>query len=306
MTYPSCLSSKSGWSALLEAKRTAEPHIHQIEPTNRCAYTCVMCPRETMMTRPQGLMDIDVYRRLVDEIATFSPKVREKEIELFHFGESLLHPQLADMVRMGGERGLKITLSVNPPHMTPAASNALLAAEPFKIILSLDGDDAETYRQIRGKAARFDKAVEHLRYLANLHRETNSRTLLVVRAIRMYENEGQIEAMRRRWEGEGFIFEDRRFFPWTEEKFAGLGDYQRYPPGMPCPFPWQYMVVQWDGSVVECCRDYNAVNVMGNVREQTLREIWNGETYRAFRKQHETGEFGSNVFCRKCTAIYCR
>lgn len=249
---------------------------------------------------------MDLYRRVVEEIATFSPQVREKEIELFHFGESLLHPKLADMVQLGSARGLKITLSVNPPHLTPARATALLAAEPYKIIVSLDGNDAATYRQIRGRAARLDRAVQHLHRLMAIYRETGSRCQLVLRAIRMYENDGQIDAMRHRWEAEGFTFEDREFFPWTESDMTGLGDYRLYPRNMPCPFPWQYMVIQWDGSVVPCCRDYDAANVMGNVRNESLRDIWNGETYRAFRRQHETGVFGSNDFCRDCTAIYCR
>ena len=304
--YPSCLSTKSGWAALLEAKRSEEPHIHQIEPTNRCAYSCVMCPRAEKMTRPLGLMDVDLYRKLIDEIAGFAPAVRRKEIELFHFGESLIHPRLPEMVRIGSERGLKMTLSVNPPHLTPDIAADLIAAEPFKIIISLDGDDAETYRRIRGKAARFDKAVDNLMQFAELYRRSNRRTDVVLRVIKMYQNEHQIAAMRQRWEAEGLRFEERTFFPWTEDDLADLGDFQRYPPAMPCPFPWQYMVVQWDGAVVPCCRDYNAVNVMGNVRDQTLKEIWNGETYRGFRRQHETGEFGGNDFCRKCTAIYCR
>lgn len=304
MHLPSCLGSKSGWAALLEAKRTREPHIHQIEPTNRCAYQCVMCPRDTRMTRPQGLMDMTLYRKIIDEIAGYSPEIREREIELFHFGESLLHPELPAMVRLGAERGLRMTLSVNPPHLSPDIADALLAAGPHRIIVSLDGDDEDTYRAIRGKAARFGQAVVNLRHLIGKSRE-HPRVQVVIRAITMHANAHQIEAMRQRWTREGAVFEARPFFPWTEQDMAGLGDFQPYPPNMPCPFPWQYLVVQWDGSVVPCCRDYNAVNPVGNAREQSLVDIWNGDACRAFRHQHETGEFGDNHFCRDCSALYC-
>ncbi len=302
---PACLSSKAGWSALFEARRSAQPHVHQIEPTNRCPYQCVMCPRHSKMVRPQGLMEMALYRRLIDEIGGFSPAVRAKEIELFHFGESLLHPQLPEMVRLGAEKSLKMTLSVNPPHLTAKASAELLTAGAFKIIVSLDGNEAATYRKIRGPAAKYDKGVANVRHLIAIHREMRSPTQLVLRTIQMHENDPEIEAMRRRWEDEGIAFEARAFFPWSEGELAALGNYDRYPPHMPCPFPWQYLVVQWDGRVVPCCRDYNAANVVGDARTQSLVEIWNGPVFEAFRRQHETGDFAGNVFCRDCSAIYC-
>lgn len=301
---PSCLSSRAGWAALLEASRTYEPHVHQIEPTNRCAYRCVMCPRHTKMTRHQGLMELSLFRRLVDQIAGFSPRVRNKEIELFHFGESLLHPELPEMVRLGAERALKMTLSVNPPHLSPELGEALLAAGAYKIIISLDADDGETYVRIRGAAAKFEKALTNIRGLVALHARMRSSTQILVRTIEMHENRGALADMRRRWEGEGITFETRRFFPWTESELAGLGEYDQYPKNMPCPFPWQYLVVQWDGTVVPCCRDYDAFNVVGNANEQTLVEIWNSPAYLSFRRQHETADFGCNNFCRDCSALY--
>jgi radical SAM protein with 4Fe4S-binding SPASM domain len=72
---------------------------------------------------------------------------------------------------------------------------------------------------------------------------------------------------------------------------------------MPCPFPWQYLVVQWNGDVVPCCRDYDAVNRVGNARETTLKEIWNGPELREFRSAMAEARYG-NELCAECMEIY--
>ena len=91
---PDVLMSREGWSDLLEDQRTPEPRLHQIEPTNHCPYTCRMCPRTTLMTRPLGFMDFDLYRKVMEEVAGYSEPVRSREIELFHFAR-----QHADAIR---------------------------------------------------------------------------------------------------------------------------------------------------------------------------------------------------------------
>jgi radical SAM protein with 4Fe4S-binding SPASM domain len=55
-----------------------------------------------------------------------------------------------------------------------------------------------------------------------------------------------------------------------------------------CRRPWTLMYITANGNVLPCCispfveRDYDSL-ILGNVFEQPLREIWNGERYRTFR-----------------------
>ena len=301
---PAALMSREGWSDYLESLRTGEPHLHQIEPTNHCPYTCIMCPRTKLMTRSLGFMDFDLYRKVMEEVAGYSEPVRSKEIELFHFGESLLHPRIHDMVALAAALDLRVTLSVNAPHLTPERADRILEHHPFRLIISFDGYDRESYMRLRGKAADYDKAVRHIEYLAGLLGTRSLSTRITIRMIRLHANESHLDLFRRQWEDRGFHVEIRPFFPWSEKEMVALGEVEKYPAGMPCPFPWQYVVVQWNGDVVPCCRDYNGVNAMGNVRDAPLREIWNGKRYADFRETHRRGEYGSNTFCRECMDIY--
>ncbi len=55
------------------------------------------------------------------------------------------------------------------------------------------------------------------------------------------------------------------------------------PPSRGCRRMWTSAVITTDGDVVPCCYDKNGLHVMGNIAEQSFREIWRGERYRAFR-----------------------
>ena len=96
----------------------------------------------------------------------------------------------------------------------------------------------------------------------------------------------------------------RRFFPWTEPKLRALGPNDKLLPHSPCPFPWQHLVIQWDGKVVTCCRDHNGSNVMGDVREQSLVDIWNGATYDRLRAQAAAGAWPDFPLCERCEPMY--
>ncbi len=301
---PSALQTRDGWARFFAGEMPREPHLHQIEPTNHCPYTCVMCPRSEKMSRELGFMEMDLYTKVIDEVAGFSDPTRSKEIELFHFGESLLHPEIAAMVGYAADRNLPITLSVNAPQLDPDLAAEILRRGAYKIIISLDGTDTESYRKIRGPAADFDTARTHIEALIALKKRLNAETEIVLRMIHLKENRHQILPFKWEWERRGIAVDIRTFFPWGEPDMAELGEYETYPPGMPCPFPWQHLVVQWNGDVVPCCRDYNGDNRMGNAANESLVEIWHNELYRRLREQLRTGHYGENEVCRKCMQIY--
>lgn len=301
---PQALQSRTGWSDYLEIQRSNQPHVHQIEPTNHCPYDCVMCPRGRKMNRKTGFMDLTLYTKIIDEISCFEESIKAKEIELFHFGESLLHPNIDAMVGYGAARGLNMVLSVNAPQLTPDLVVRILHSKPSKIIISLDGHDQDSYQKIRGKAANYDVAIANIENVIGFLEQNDFKTEVFIRIIKLHLNESKIDLFVQRWEAKGMQVEVRPFFPWTEKELTHLGKVEKYPPGMPCPFPWQYLVIQWDGTIVGCCRDYNGVNALGNVNGSSLESIWNSMEYSRFRDQHRHGVYKNNLFCEECMDIF--
>ncbi len=64
---------------------------------------------------------------------------------------------------------------------------------------------------------------------------------------------------------------------------------------LPCPVPWSGAIVTGDGDVRACCMPES---VVGNLNEQSLKQIWNGERMQAFRAAVNTPDPPSP--CKVC------
>lgn len=63
---------------------------------------------------------------------------------------------------------------------------------------------------------------------------------------------------------------------------------------IPCKFPWDAAYISPNGDVRHCCS--TNLNRLGNLKENTLEEIWNGPLYQKIRKHVAAGEF-DKAFC---------
>jgi len=66
-----------------------------------------------------------------------------------------------------------------------------------------------------------------------------------------------------------------------------------------CPFPWHFIAIQPDGSVVPCGW-WHSGPPMGNLHTQRFQEIWSGEPMRSLRSQLVSRHLGAN--CSRCPA----
>ncbi|MDA0036157.1 SPASM domain-containing protein [Brachyspira hyodysenteriae] len=57
------------------------------------------------------------------------------------------------------------------------------------------------------------------------------------------------------------------------------------------------------GTVSPCCSDWQEKMIIGNVNNQTVREIWNSEKLKELRIQHLTGHRDKNPICVNCGNI---
>jgi radical SAM protein with 4Fe4S-binding SPASM domain len=63
-----------------------------------------------------------------------------------------------------------------------------------------------------------------------------------------------------------------------EGKYAGVY-FERYP----CHAPFLHCFIGWDGSVSPCCMLHNKIPPLGNIKNNTFKEIFYGEVYNNFR-----------------------
>jgi radical SAM protein with 4Fe4S-binding SPASM domain len=275
------------------APRAELPLVDQIELTNRCPYTCVMCPRTTSMRRSLGSITLELFERVIEQVSG-----GQDYLALHHFGESLLHPQIDAAVRIALRHGVRSGLSCNPPTLTPGLSRRLLDAGLANLVLSLDSLDPATYRSIRGRAARLDQADRHLRELVSRRDDGGYDTWITLQMIAMRLNDAEVDRFLAYCAEIGV---DRgvvvRLGRWDfdDDYVQTLGQHDSPGYTAPCWLPQTSVVVLWDGRVVPCCHDYDGQVVLGDLSTQTLADVWASPAAERFRRRNEEYEL-----CRRC------
>ena len=138
------------------------PLIVAIEPTNYCNFNCIMCSHDKM-TRKKGIMDIRLYKKIIDEIAAVNPDTR---IYLDLYGEPLtIKYKLYYMIDYAVKKGVSnVNLNTNGSLLDEEMTEMLLDSGLNYFSTDCDGFSKEVYEKIRrgGKRDKFYKNIEYL------------------------------------------------------------------------------------------------------------------------------------------------
>jgi hypothetical protein len=144
-----------------------QPSRLYIECTAACNISCTeaCCAPETGITRTRqsGMLDFDLFRRVVDEVG--GSLVR---IDFFNYGEAFLHKRAIEMCEYIKSRFPHIYLytSTNGLALTEAQARRLVHSGIDEVTFSVDGATQESYVKYRQRG-RFDVAIANLRAMAD-------------------------------------------------------------------------------------------------------------------------------------------
>lgn len=277
------------------------PEVFNIELTNSCSMSCVMCPRR-FMKRKVGFMKLELFKKIIDQFNGYTYAVW-----LHHFGESLLHPKLKQMIAYARSKKIKTQLSINPILLTK--TNIKKIKDLDYLHISLDGTNEETYKKLRGKNADYDQAVSYIKSFLRLKKKPYT----TIAIIKLKETEKELEDFKKQWKDSGINnIEIKEFTTWdgSKKEITSLAsDHQlseAYKKSLqyPCLRPWHRFTILWDGKIVPCCYDYDGKCIIGDLNKQTLEEIWNSEKILELRKQHVLNDFSNNLLCKNCKEKY--
>lgn len=71
----------------------------------------------------------------------------------------------------------------------------------------------------------------------------------------------------------------------------------------PCFIPQFLLVITVLGNVLPCFEDFHEENIMGNIGEQSLKEIWENERFNSFRANLQKGLRHLESPCRNCNRL---
>jgi len=265
------------------------PDIVQIESTNLCNAKCVFCPRDEMHRR-QGVMEMDLFKKVVDECATLGIT----HVRVHNYGEPFLDRQLVEKVRYAKARGIaEVGMISNGSLITEELARGMVEAGLDAINISVDAAGKETFEATRLNLE-YDTVINNVRTLARVRNESGRKhPKLILSFVRQTAAPSPEElAFIQEWRQVADKIHITDLHNWAGTLNA-KSDVQ-----FPCYRLWQTFTVLWDGRVSLCCADFDGRHILGDLRASTIAQIWNSPAYRAVRRQHL--ESGGPEICRSC------
>ena len=175
------------------------PSRMYIECTAACNISCTQacCAPETGITRTRqaGMLDVDLFRRVIDEVGASLVRV-----DFFNYGEAFLHKRAVEMCEYIKTAFPHIYLytSTNGLALTDAQARRLVHSGIDEVTFSIDGATADSYVKYRQRG-RFDVAIATLRAMADEKRSAGrDLPFLNWRYILFNWNDSDVEMARAR------------------------------------------------------------------------------------------------------------
>lgn len=267
--------------------------IHlDIEITNRCNLKCTFCDKLPYLTRDQiGDMDFELYKRIIDE-------GKENElcsVKLSYRGESLLHPNVAEMVQYAKKKGIiDIYFNTNGMLLTEKMVLGLIDAGLDRISVSVEGTDPVAFERAR-RGAKFDTILKNIDRLMDL-RSQNGAKHPKVRVQTVALPSIDLAEYAEYWlphsdEVAAIDFKEAEVLKRNES--LKESDWA-------CPQLWQRMTIEWNGTAIPCNNDDYRLLSPGNVKEKTIFDCWHDPAVQNARELHKKGKSYLVEACNGC------
>ena len=299
-----------GRTALETVIPLATPFIVFVDPASACNFKCTFCPtghRDMIAEtgRYQGVMKFDTFQKVIDDLGEFDKPL--KVLRMYKDGEPFLNKRLAEMIAYAKKSGHVeyIDTTTNGTFLSPDRVGPVLEAGIDKINISVDGMSVADYERFTGFKFDFATFVDNVKWIY-----ANKGNCEIVVKI---PGELITEAQRQEFFDTFGDHCDRIFVEnfapcWPEfdiEEHTGVkiskGIYQQdIGDTDTCPYIFYGYSVNADGLVSSCFLDWGRKLIIGDVRQQSMKEIWNSERMNALRLQHLEGKRRQNGVCGNC------
>ena len=320
LTVPRLWNGAKVWSSYQLSKLLKRPIQWGLpvsisfEPTTSCNLRCPECPSGLRaFTRPTGMLQKDFFSQTIDEV------YKELMYLVFYFqGEPFLNPGFLDMVKYAHDKGIYTATSTNAHYLNDARAKATVESGLDRLIISIDGTTQDVYQSYR-VGGKLEKVLEGARNIVKWKKELKSKTPFVFfQFLVVKPNQHQIEDIKTLAKEIGVDqvrFKTAQVYDYDNDPhqlIPTLDKYSRYrkdangrmkiKSGLQnhCWRLWSANVITWDGLVVPCCFDKDAMHRLGNLKTQSFKETWHNDNYKQFRRELMTSRKNIDI-CANCS-----
>lgn len=279
-------------------KVSSFPKMIIFDILNVCNLRCYHCPQKEIKKRDNyraQFLDFKLFKKIIDEISNH-------KVNLVRFtgdGEPLLYKNILEMITYAKSKVKgKINLTTNGILLNENIARYLLRLPIDFIDISIDAFTENKYNQIR-QGGDFKRLINNVQRLVSLKSELNSPAKIVVNMINQKLVKNEIDKFKNYWTPLVDFVLIRNLhtvnnYLVAENKNKVVED--RYP----CPHLYKRITIDFAGNVKFCAHDWFDNSIIGNLKNTTIKEVWNGAQYGRLRFCHEQNKFEEVPLCRNC------
>lgn len=267
----------------------------RLEVTTKCNYNCIICPRDKL-TRDIETMGIDLFKYIFDKIN--SETTQYNTLTFPGLGEPLLDETLDDKIIYAKKLGYTVLTLTNGSLLTVDRFKRLEEIGVDSIRVSMYGNNPESYNAVHGtnNTGLFQRIKENLTEISRIKSCTS---LLLTYNVVNECNDTDMESWIEYWKDKVDLLEVWHPHNWVDGRSYRSVQQEK---AKTCGRPWKTpLQIQVDGTVNMCCFDFDGKLLLGDLKTQTLEEIFGSLIFKKILKHHTTGNYkGSGLICENC------
>lgn len=295
------------------------PFLLYIDPSSLCNFKCQFCPmgyKENLnnLSYKRQIMDFELYKKLIDNLDEFEEPI--KVLRMNKVGEPLMNKKIIDMIKYAKESSMVkyIDFATNAGLLTDEMSKELALSGLDRLNISIEGVKDEHYLKFCKSNIDFAELVQRIKFLyAN---KGDMEIVIKIPSNYITEDEKNkfldtfgnycdrifVENLTSIWPN--FDINKISNTLQVEEK-SQYGEVSK--DRDVCSYIFYSMVINADGTISACCPDWEQKLIIGDLKTQTLKEVWNDTPLRELQLEHLKGNRKNNPICGNCGHIkYCQ
>ncbi len=284
------------------------PNNMMVEITNACNLRCSMCYHRKMR-RGVGFMSRELFTKVIKE----AKELNIQNVGLYSTGEAFLHPQVFDFIKIAKNNGIEyVYITTNGQALNEEKIGKIIESGLDSIKFSIDAASKGIYEKTR-TGGNWERLMDGIRLLRKARDEVNSDLRIFGSFVVTKDNYKDLLMCQSVFSG---LIDEGIFAPLDDQGGQQLDEINSMFPRSfmenfdkiflpkekwhPCNLLWNRFIVTYDGKLTICCSDYEAELIYGDLNGHGLKECWNNEKMKEFRKIHKEGRFELLPMCNRC------
>ncbi len=280
------------------------PNTVVLELVNRCNLECTMCFQGFRNNAKKHTLDNDLIDKIFKDF-----QQNNLSALMLSISEPLLFKNIDQIFERAKKANIMdIFLFTNGILLNEKNIKLILNSGVTRLFVSIDASTEETYNKVRipvserlkTNITRLSELENNIKRFMQLRKEHN-KVLPLVRTsfVSLDKNKHEIEKFKSKWKDVVDSIEVQKevsinAYSDLENKKATIIKNKDYF----CSEPWGQITIYSDGTVTPCCNTFGRNLSVGNIKNHSIKEIWNNEMMKKIRNDFLLNK--PNNICATC------